>query len=302
MSMMTNYLRDVAMLEGQLYTQNGIITRLKKRINSLGISHAYNIPKRGSWKFNLFGVTSWLLYPASAIVLVYKIFFDTTVWKLLPMIKDIGMTLLWVVIIEIAVRNLCSFIVYSTSDYQSYKKELQKYNDAVAGDKRRVQNELVLKQELEHQVKQVEREKATTRKALDSLYAIGLIHKKYRYNIIAVASFFDYFDTGRCLSFTGPGGAYATYEEDLRFQRLETKLEVIISKLDEIIANQHMLASLMREANSTLYRIEQSNKRMMQSVSRIERNSELIEYNTRCAMQSSAVMEHIMLYNTLKNN
>lgn len=118
---------------------------------------------------------------------------------------------------------------------------------------------------------------------------------------MAISSFYDFFDTGRCFSLTGPGGAYATYEEDIRFRRIETKLDVIINKLDEVIANQQYIGELMQEANSTLYRIEQTNNQIAQSVNHTAENSDLITFNTQCTARSAAVMEHISIYNFLKD-
>lgn len=304
MSTMTNYLRDVAMLEGQLYTQNWIISTLQKRINALGIANVYQTPVWHPWVFELIGDSSFILGPVTGISLVYEIFTEVFFgdWSLLAIGRDVLKTVLIAAIIEVTLRNIYTYFNHNTSHRRKYNQELKNYNSAVDADNRRVQHELVLKQKLETHLQQVKREKNSTERVLTSLYSIGVIHPKYQHNMIAVSSFFDYFDTGRCLAFKGPGGAYATYEEDLRFQRLETKLDVIISKLDELIANQRTLAKLMRDANNTLYRIEQSNNRMMQNMSRIEQNTELIEYNSRCAMESSVVMENIMVYNTLKNN
>lgn len=201
----------------------------------------------------------------------------------------------------VLVANVLDFITYNTSGKNAFNEKMGAYDEATQKDALRVQKELSLKQVFQAQLQDVQRKKAATTSTLASLYDIGVIHPKYRHNIVAVSSFYDYFDTGRCLCFTGPGGAYDTFENDLHFHRLETKLDVIITKLDEIIENQRTLSDLMRDANNTLYRIEQSNKKMMGSMSRIESNSEITAYNTRCTMESNKVIEHIAVYNALRS-
>lgn len=300
MKTLTRYLKDAAILEGQMYTQNWIINTLQQRISVLGIRVYYKEPVRRPWSFEFWGDSSFFLLPFLGISLVYELFSEIVGdGSFFTIARDVFQTVAPVAIMEIVLRNVYHFIRHNTSDLREYREKVSNFNAAVAADNQRVQQELIIKMELEMQLQQVMREKTATENTLNTLYSLDVIHPKYRY-LVAVSSFYDYFDTGRCTAFTGPGGAYAVYEEDLRFQRLETKLDVIISKLDELINKQRMLAELMREANNTLYRIEQSNNSMMQSVSQIKENTEVIEYNSRCAMQSSAVMEHIMVYNVLK--
>lgn len=50
-------------------------------------------------------------------------------------------------------------------------------------------------------------------------YNQNVIHPKYR-NWVAVATIYEYLDTGICRELTGPNGAYKFYEEDLRAQRI----------------------------------------------------------------------------------
>lgn len=319
METITRYLEDLAHLEAQLYTQNSIISSLKGRINPLGYAKAYEEPKWNPWKPDLgdFLMLPFFLIVGGCIPGTVAIWFITGLLDLLliafsdlrihkataSLFETIGSSFNWYIRIAVILSIIgVVWNIYSEikNRKKNYKKALQEYELSVKNDKRRVQHELSLRKELQKQMEKVISERNKTQEALNTMYNIGIIHPKYRH-LIAVASFFDYFDTGRCLSFTGPGGAYAVYEEDLRFQRIVTQLDIIISKLDELIQSQRKLAELMWDVNNTLHRIEQSNSRMMQSVSRIEENSELIEYNTRCAMQSSVVMEHIMVYNALKN-
>lgn len=300
------YLKDVASMECQLYTQDRLLSQLYQKASALGNPKKYTEPKSVPQYhffdfFEVFDLVILFGTPLGPTLIVFIFDYLASVGG-----GNYGFrhTFLCYGIFFVAVavfRTLAFFGDYE--DYCSlkkkYEKDLLQYNTAVKKDERRVKNELVLREKIVEQWQQVKLEWDKTKKALDAIYEVGVIHPKY-HNLVAVTSFLDYFDTGRCLTLTGPGGAYATYEEDLRFKRIETRLDVVISKLDEIVANQQYMAELMREANDTLSRIEESNNSMMKDVKKIKDNSELTAYNTQCSAQSDNVMEHIMLYQTIQ--
>lgn len=337
MSTIVSYLHDVALLEGQLYTQNQIIASLTGKIKGLGIANRYTKPTYSDLKFKDLFYVSWrhpfensifVILGAIATFTITTISFFCNPLNVVPrmkwvldlvgLIENVPFLFSLVLFPIIVIVGLLSLFLPDILKYflpcvvlsnildhiqakKSYAKNLAEYDESVHKDAQRVQKELALKQVFQSQLQEVQQKRAATTSALTALYDIGVIHPKYRHNIVAISSFYDYFDTGRCFAFSGPGGAYGTYEQDLRFRRLETKLDVIITRLDEIIDNQRMLSDLMRDANNTLSRIERSNRKMMGSMSRIERNSEITAYNTRCTRESAAVLEHIAVYNALRS-
>ena len=79
-----------------------------------------------------------------------------------------------------------------------------------------------------------------TQTELDNLYSSNFIYPKYR-NLIAVASMYEYIDSGRCNELEGADGAYNIYELEVRLDRIITQLDIIISNLEQIKANQYYL-------------------------------------------------------------
>lgn len=304
MNEIKQYLQDVAALECQANTQDRLIAQINYRASLLGRPQAFREPVLET---DLYGVSwvalliSWML----GVIVWFFIFFcilpegyfknasdfKEYFWLLLPFWLGIPLFLLP----YRALRRKYE----KHNNMRIYKEKLAKHNSLVENDNLRVSQELAVKNELKNQTFQVTQEKKHTQNALNQIYAVGIIHPKYR-NLVAVASFYDYFDTGRCNTLTGPNGAYAIYEEELRFQRIESRLDVIITKLDEIIDNQQYLGELVRDANDTLHRIEQTNNRMMKSMKSISKNAELTAYNSRCSARSAEVMEHISVYNFLR--
>lgn len=309
----TQYLKDLATLECQLYTQNHLMFSLSKRIEPLGYANKYEKPVWKPWKPE---IMDFIMFPGLGLVgIIPGTFIIWFIMGLIQMIFDIRFykataslfetigaafnIYVRIAVVLSVIGTICNIILGRKNAKDEYKRNVSEYELAKKSDECRVQAELKQRKQLFSQWEQVAKEQKRTKEILDTLYAVDIIHPKYR-DIVAVSSFYDYFDTGRCIELTGRGGAYDTYEYERHLQIIETKLDVIISKLDQIIANQHLIASLMQEANSTLNRIERQNDRMMKSMSRMEENTALTEYNTRCAARSAAVVEHIAGYYALK--
>ncbi len=303
---MISYMKDVATLECQLYTQNRLKDRLEWRIKRLGIKKNFEEPKiEKSKSGDYFGLLplSWLFGTLTWIFVFMPLFPDnffrklSDFWSIFYLIVPPFLIRYGVIIIP---WNIITSKKDKKIEQKRFDRKMVEYKENIRLDTIRVNRELIIKEELTKQYNMVLHEMSITKNSLGTLYNVDVIHPKYR-NMVAVCSFYDYLDTGRCTALTGPGGAYDVYETDLRFNRIESKLDVIITKLDEIIANQQYLGRLIKESNNTLYRIEQQNKALMNNSDEIKENTELIEYNTRCSAQSSAVMEHIMVYNTLRS-
>ena len=89
---------------------------------------------------------------------------------------------------------------------------------------------------------------------LNEIYALNLLPSKYR-SLSAVATLYEYLETGRCTVIQGHGGIYDTYEYDLKLGIIVSKLDEIIDRLDLIAENQRLLYAEMKEANRSLHNI-----------------------------------------------
>ena len=140
-----------------------------------------------------------------------------------------------------------------------YKKAAADYEAAMAryeSDTRaaRQENERAVRAEqceravLEANIAAVEKQRGETRSRLETLYSVNLVHAKYR-GLVPVSSLFEYIDTGRCETLEGPHGAYNIYENEVRLDRIVTKMDVIAAKLDSIQGTQYMLYNAVQEGN-----------------------------------------------------
>lgn len=294
-------------MECQVYTLNRVYWDLHNKSNRLGHQRKGEKPKevRNSvWDYVsiLFDGEIWAVMWAIFFVSGCISFFVVMVAedRYPPSTgKTISFPILLCVIVF--VYHLWDCVRGMRRDEEKYQEDLVEYEAAVAADALRVQKELQVKAVLCAQRDAVLAEYWAARNALDALYSLDIIEGEYR-DFAAVTTFYSYFRKEYCDRLAGPNQAYDRYDQALKFGEIINKLDVIINKLDEIIKNQAYLAELLRDSNNTLHRIEQGNEKMLQSMEAVEENSNLTEYNTRCAAESSKATALLTLFNTLKQN
>lgn len=103
-----------------------------------------------------------------------------------------------------------------------------------------------------------------TEQILNQYYSLDIIYKKYR-GLVPVATMYEYFDAGLCTELTGHEGAYLIYERQLQANIIIGKLDQIIDRLDEIIANQRILAEGIQTSNRMIDGMSRSVKSMIQN-------------------------------------
>ena len=96
-----------------------------------------------------------------------------------------------------------------------------------------------------------------TQQTLQQFYGLNVIFPKYR-NFVAVSMFYEYLCSGRCSALEGHEGAYNIYEQEIRMNLILSKLDEVIAHLDRIEDNQYMLASAIREGNAKADQIYQT--------------------------------------------
>ncbi len=112
----------------------------------------------------------------------------------------------------------------------------------------------------------------TAKQNLAQIYSENVLHTKYR-NLNAVATLYEYLETGRCNTIEGHGGIYDTYDKDLQRGLIIETLVDIRNSMHRIEANQHLLYNELQQANQTLSKINSS-------LSEIEKTNAEIAKNT----------------------
>lgn len=133
-----------------------------------------------------------------------------------------------------------------------------------------------------------------TAQLLENLYQENIIHPKYRH-YVAIATIYEYFDTGRCSELTGTDGAYNLFELESRLDKICStneqmlnvqrqilhKITEISGKLDDIKNNQYYLYTAMQESNKEISRTISAINKGVERLDEISVNTAATAYTTQ---------------------
>lgn len=138
-----------------------------------------------------------------------------------------------------------------------YEKRLQEYDHQKKNDDNRVRKEIILRGKIQQDIDLLESKYNESNKRLDKFYSYNIINEKYRHDIVAIASFYQYLDEKRTYSLeydrkTADKGAYNIYNEEAQRGIIISQLNQILSKLDRVLENQQVIQTALRDANSKI--------------------------------------------------
>ena len=131
---------------------------------------------------------------------------------------------------------------------------------------------------IQNDVKAAEMQLAAAAKARADFYAYNIIYPKYR-NYVAVTTFCEYLESGRCVSLEGANGAYNLYETECMNNLIVSQLTVIADKLESIKQNQLLMYREMKNINQNLKNLNETMKDAVRSInSMAESMSDMQDY------------------------
>jgi len=95
-------------------------------------------------------------------------------------------------------------------------------------------------------------------KCKNTLLNFELVYPKYL-SMVPLTTMLEYFVTGRCLSLSGPDGAYNLYESEMRANIVIAQLDKIIDSLESIKEHQYLTYTVLRDVQNT---VEELNDKM----------------------------------------
>ena len=300
------YLMEVCKMERQLYAQNSVFNQLRATGHKIGVAKNIQPPPsvdsdkhRDNWRAFGWLITLFLLIP-------FEVGFFCAILDEFTKLGGFSIFLL---------GGLSFFVFFAVDMWLLYKRAYKKdkresdeinldrlaeYWLQVSNDGKRIEKEKIYGEEIKKQAKTVWLETQKTIQALEELYGLNLVHPKYR-NYIAISSFCEYFETGRCSKLEGHDGAYNIFEQEIRLNQIVTKLDDIANKLDDIKTHQYYLYQGLMQTNKTLTAIEQHNKKMLTSLDEIRQNVALTEFNTRCAAANTEAIGNMIVFREIWN-
>lgn len=237
------YLHRVMGLEKSVYTQTQTINELKNHIDDLGHPQEYSRPQHVGEYFENILQGTWTALTSGTVVVGLLIWFISKLafWPsmMLGAFISVGVVIVF---------NLLECNSINKRRDEQYENELAYYNAVVKEDEARVEAELSEKSSLISVVNEMQDRLDETVQILYQYYSKDIIFPKYR-NLIAICSFYEYFMSGRCNTLTGHEGAYNIFENEVRLERICTKLDEVVQRLEDIKANQYVLYDAIQEGN-----------------------------------------------------
>ena len=223
------YLKHAMELEGNIYTAQRICEQLRNRAAELAIPKTIKEVEKTSVVRTIFAGLILSVIPALISFLVVEFIFQGG-----------GTSIALLVVVGFIMFGLLVVYFPEKKTYDAYCKEVE-------DERQRIKTEDVAKRVLLKEAEIIERKMQSSKKLLDSLYSMNVVHEKYR-NLVAVTQLYEYFDTRRRNILEGNGGAYDLFEEELRKDMIIDRLDKIISQLDKL---QRTLFLLFQELNKT---------------------------------------------------
>ena len=297
------YLGYVLYLEKQKYAIDRAIARLTEQCRKLGIKKDYAMPKYVDSEQTIsISDCLWggglLAFVGAIVVFIIGIigqvitdgsFFTWETW---------GMCVLGIFIFGVCMTH--HFLRAEMNDeLEKYKDNMKIYDLAVEQDKVRVAKELQDKRKVEVQIESLKYTRDQVLNTLEIMYSMNVLYPKYR-NLVAVATMYEYFDSGRCTLLEGHEGAYNIYENEIRLNVILSKLSDILSRLEDIKNNQMTMYNTIKEGNRLTNQLCGNTERLIAQNKTITENTAITAYNSEITAANTEIMKFIAIYSKLK--
>lgn len=274
------YLRTILKLETDLRTLSVSMNRNRQQASQL--SQTYTIQKPET---NLgTGISGFFFYLLMAFILSIIPFGIAAFFFFGYYVSKSG--LFFVFGFAVALVGVAVFgVVMSTAreERKQAPEKLRQYEKDVAENERQMQANrkalIIVNQDYEALKQRYN--KATS--LLQKYYDLNIIYPKYR-GIVPVAMFVQYLESGIVYQLEGPDGAYSRYEDELFRQLIINKLDVIVTRLDDIRSTQYELANSLEKSN--------------QQIMELNSHAEIQAYNT---MQTNAEVKALKDYTIFRD-
>ncbi len=156
--------------------------------------------------------------------------------------------------------------------------------------------ETIAKKMVDDEVAQAESMLKGLLECRNKLYAYDVVFSKYR-NLVALATFYEYLTTGRCVALEGADGAYNLFEAECRANQIIGQLSTIIDSLEKIKENQYLIYSQLKAIDSNISRMNSTLQDMSSSLKDIKADT----HNISGYMETVAKNSDVIAHNTAVN-
>lgn len=267
------YVEKVYILESTKYEQELLINKINKKINqvnSIKLKPIKSTDSTGQIFINSVigaGVCAFFAWLFLYITVMFGLFELSTIVKM-----AIG-------------AGVILFILFFWACISSREEDIRDNQNIAKENEQLNRNKKVMYEYLMENQESTKSVYENTERILKQYYDRNILFPKYR-NLIAVSSIYEYLQSGRCSTLEGYEGAYNIFENELRLNLIVTKLDDIIYRLDSIRDNQYMLYDAINRGNHT-------SEKLFQSLEKIGDNSAVSAYNSSINAQNTEFLKWV---------
>ena len=252
----------------------------------------------------LVGIGGTLFIPLYIVVMALAWRFGPSEWQkgftlfLIPIGIIVGIYIVlavWVYIIR--------FIIGNTLGTKKYKKEIEKYEKDSAIIDSENQSQLLKYDEQKNiingRIDDINTDLTDVTKTLGKYYDLDVIYPKYR-NLIAITTFIEYLESGRCKSLYGYTGCYNVYEQELRQNTIIGKLDQVLIQLDQIKKIQFATYLAIEKSNALQSAMLNTCNEMLDETKRANATLEAQSQDTKIIKRNSEIVSTISALNYIK--
>lgn len=197
------------------------------------------------------------------------------------------------------------FIIGSTLGTKKYKKEIEAYEKYSANIDKENQKQMIKYDEQKNiivgRITNIHIDLEDVEKTLKQYYALDIIYPKYR-NLVAISTFIEYLESGRCKSLYGYTGCYNLYEQELKQNIIIGKLEQILLQLDQIKKMQFATYLAIQQSNAIQSAMLYTCNEMLEESKRENAILEAQRQDTKILKRNSEIVSTISTLNYIKHS
>ena len=196
-------------------------------------------------------------------------------------------------------------IIGNTFGRRKYKKYVKKYEKENAEidkannlqlEKYGKQKDIIVKRIdcIDNDLKDVE-------KTLNKYYDLDVIYQKYR-NLVAITTFIEYLESGRCNSLYGYTGCYNVYEQEIRQNAIIGKLDQVLISLEQVKKVQFATYLAIQQSNALQSAMLNTCNEMLDETRRENALLEAQAQDNKIIKRNSEIVSTISTLNYIKHN
>ncbi len=296
-----NGITDLNKLDKQKYVEIVKPIKQKKKPH-------FNIVNIGSIS-GAFTLTCFLAIPIYIIVMftyhklydqIYSKYFE---WDTPSLFTSIPITLVICIVVCICLAIIL-LVIHNTVGRTKYNVEFKKYkkesNEIEEHNNMQLSKYESQKTIIDTRKKSIDSDLEDVEKTLDKLYSLDIIYIKYR-NLVAVTTFIEYLESGRCKSLYGYTGCYNVYEQELRQNTIIGKLDQVLIQLDQIKKVQFATYLAIQQSNALQSSLLNTCNQMLDASTKEAALLEAQAQDNKIIKRNSEIISTISALNYIKN-